>query len=233
MMGIAEDFRSALEARLVALDLKPSAAEQRFGLKEGTIRNVLRLDAQKGLARRPRIDTVAEIIDALGLDFTIGPPRETTPPPDLAGDEPDFATVVRSDAQAEGGDGFINLDEAPVIDRLAFSRKWLSQNGINPARCVLIGVKGASMEPSIYEGDLIMIDRARREIRNGRIYGFNDPDKGTRLKRLEVIPGAAIVIKSDNPDQQKYPLEYATGERMNAISQGIVGQVVWSGHKWT
>ena len=77
-----------------------------------------------------------------------------------------------------------------------------------------------------------MVDRRKRQIRNGQIYVYNDPDNGTRIKRLETVPGHAIIVRSDNPNQKDYPVEYHTDIAMNEIADNIVGQVVWSGHKW-
>lgn len=176
----------------------------------------------------PSLEKLAEVLD---LELYFGPPRDLTPPPEVDVDGSRFATVARHDASASAGGGFVNFDEAP-IDHLAFSKTWLTQNGIQPGASVLINARGQSMEPSIYDGDLVMIDRRKREVRNGRIYVYNDPAYGTRVKRLEVVPGHAIIVRSDNPDQKEFPPEYHTGDAMNAIAQNIIGEVVWSGHKW-
>lgn len=176
----------------------------------------------------PALERLAYILD---LELYFGPPRETALAPEIEVDGNHFATIARHEASAAAGGGVINFDEPP-IDHLAFSKTWLSQNGIQPSSCVLINARGRSMEPSIYDGDLVMIDRRKREIQNGRIYVFNDPSDGSRIKRLEVVPGRTIIIRSDNPDQKAYPPEYHTDDSMNAISENIVGAVVWSGHKW-
>jgi phage repressor protein C with HTH and peptisase S24 domain len=67
------------------LGLKPSAAERRFNLKEGTLNNLFR-DRGVNTAIRPRVDTAEMICEALGLEFYIGPPRdaapESAPPPE-------------------------------------------------------------------------------------------------------------------------------------------------------
>lgn len=167
----------------------------------------------------------------LDLELYFGQPRDLTPPPEVDVDGSRFATVARHEASASAGGGFVNFDEDP-IDHLAFSKTWLMQNGIQPGASILINARGQSMEPSIYDGDLVMIDRRKSEVRNGRIYVYNDPADGTRVKRLEVVPGHAIIVRSDNPDQKEFPPEYHTGGAMNAIAQNIIGEVVWSGHKW-
>ena len=86
------------------------------------------------------------------------------------------------------------------------------------------------MEPTLYDGDLVLIDRNRRLIHNGRIYAFNDIDGTSRIKRLDVILGAAITIRSDADPMH---VEQRTGEDMNVVSDGIIGEVVWSAHTLT
>lgn len=121
----------------------------------------------------------------------------------------------------------INLD-GPPIDHLAFSKRWLAQNGISAGDSVLINVRGDSMEPSLYDGDLVMIDLRKTHLRSGHIYTLRDGD-ALRIKRVEVIPGTALILRSDNP---KHPPDYRAGEAMNAISENVLGQIVWSGHTW-
>ncbi len=97
---------------------------------------------------------------------------------------------------------------------------------------MLINVAGNSMEPSLYDGDLVMIDRRKTSLRSGRIYVLRNGDN-LHIKRIEVVPGAALILRSDNPDQTKFPPEYKIDEAMNDISLNTVGEVVWSGHKWS
>ncbi|PID35732.1 MAG: peptidase [Rhodobacterales bacterium] len=177
----------------------------------------------------PALEKLAKVLD---LELYFGPPRDLTPAPEVEVDDHRFATIARHDASAAAGGGVINFD-APPVDHLAFSKNWLQQNGIQAGSCSLINATGKSMEPSIWDGDLIMIDHRKTEIRNQRVYVYNDPNDGTRVKRLEVVPGHTIIVRSDNPDQKQFPPEYHTGEAMNTISQNIIGEVVWSGHKWT
>ena len=176
----------------------------------------------------PALEKLAAVLD---LELYFGPPRDTLMAPEIEVDGHRFATVARYDASAAAGDGVINFDEPP-IDHLAFSKTWLLQNGIQPGQSVLICARGHSMEPSIHDGDLVMIDRRKRDIRNGRIYVYNAPGDGTRIKRLELVAGTNIIVRSDNPDQKTYPVEYHSGVAMNPIAENIVGEVVWSGHKW-
>lgn len=221
------DFAAMILARINELGCKNiNQAEDRFGFSRGYLRGVTREDSKRAV---PSIEKAQIICDALGLDFYIGPPRSVEPTTEIDGER--FATIARYEASAAAGHGVVNLD-APPKDHLAVPRNWLIETGLRPDRCILITAKGDSMAPAISDGDLVMIDRHRTEITSGKLYVYNAPEDGTRVKRLELLPGTAIIARSDNPDQKRYPPEYHTGPAMNAISQNILGEVVWSGHLW-
>lgn len=201
--------------------LRPLA--RKLGISIGVLRS-----AQE--ARELSASNLIVLCRAFGLEFYMGQPRNPTVDKvlriNLEGD--DFAAIPRFDAQLAAGDGLLNEDQDP-IDHLAFSRKWLDSMSIAPSKACLLTVKGNSMEPALRCGDLVMIDKRKRTIRPNRIYAFRDVDGGARIKRLEIVPDVGIVVRSDNPD---HPTEYRMGEDMNRISEGIIGEVVWSGHSW-
>ncbi|MCW9041706.1 MAG: S24/S26 family peptidase [Pseudopelagicola sp.] len=222
-----EEILGIIEARLKDMGLTAGEASQQAVGNSTLISNIKR--PRYGM---PSFDNLSALAKVLDLELYFGPPRDITHAPEIEVDGHRFATVARHDACAAAGDGYVNFDEPP-IDHLAFSKEWLLQNGIQPGKSVLINARGQSMEPSIYDSDLVMIDRRKREIRNGRIYVYNDPSDGTRIKRLELVAGHTIIVRSDNPDQKTWPPEYHTGPAMNAIAESIIGEVVWSGHKWS
>ncbi|MBR3371205.1 MAG: hypothetical protein IKG52_11315 [Rhodobacteraceae bacterium] len=213
-----------IDAALKRKGLSDAAASKLAVGHPSLIKN-LRME-RKGEKRYnlPALQRLSEVLD---LEFYFGPPRSAgiAPSTTVAGEQ--FDTVARYDAAGAAGNGRINLD-GPPIDHLAFSKRWLAQNGISAGDSVLINVSGDSMEPAFYDGDLVMIDRRKKIIRSGQIYAFHDGDE-LRIKRMEVIPDTAIILRSDNP---KHSTEHRTGNAMNDISQNILGQVVWSGHTW-
>ncbi len=195
--------------------------EREHFLPGDAIRSVIRETKKSGTT----LNKARAICEALGLELYIGPPRAAPTTASIDGEQ--FDTVARYDVAGAAGDGMLNLDDPP-IDHLAFSKRWLAQNGISAGDSLLINVRGDSMEPSLYDGDLVMIDRRKTHIRSGQIYAFRDGDT-LRIKRIEIIPGTALILRSDNP---KHPPEHRTGEAMNAVSENILGQIVWSGHTW-
>lgn len=216
------DFAAEILRRLDELALNVNQAEARAGFPQGYIRGVVRDDQKRAV---PNVEKAARIANALGLEFYIGPPRDLKPAPSTTVDGERFETVERFDPAGSAGGGALNLD-GPPIDHLAFSKRWLSQNGISAGSSFLINVAGDSMEPSLYDGDLVMIDRRKTSIRSGRIYALRDGD-ALRIKRVEMIPGTALILRSDNP---AHAPEHKVGSAMNAIK--VLGEVVWSGHTW-
>jgi len=213
-----------------ALETKGLSAAAASKLAAGHFSLIKNMKASKAGGKRYSVETLEKLAEVLDLELYFGPKRSVTPAPSTTVAGELFSAVARYDAAGAAGDGQINLD-GPPIDHLAFSKRWLVQNGISAGDCVLINVSGDSMKPGIHDGDLVMIDRRKTAIRSGKIYVFREGDS-LRIKRLELVVGAAIILRSDNPDQDRFPPEQRTGAAMNDISHNIVGEVVWSCHKW-
>lgn len=86
------------------------------------------------------------------------------------------------------------------------------------------------MQPCVWDGDTVLIDRSRTEVpvrgtvgRRGRspVYAFVD-DGQARIKRIERPDEGQLILLSDNPD---YPPEFAKIENLS-----IIGKVLWWGH---
>ena len=233
-MTAQKQFKDLVAKTVEALKTNSFALEKQHGLPADASRG--RMRKKEGMRKEAgtSLNRAKQICDALGLEFYIGPPREITPAPHIARDDDDFNGVELHNAEVAGGAGVWNLDDSEPIDTLAFSKKWLRKNNINAGSCVAVTVKGRSMEPSIYDGDIVVIDQSKRAILRNRIYAFVDGDNGARVKRLEPITEQKLLLlHSDNPDQDKYPTEYRLGDDADRIThRDIIGQVVWSGHRW-
>lgn len=215
-MQLVEDRRGELGLSMAAL------AEKAFGSRKVTAVQ----DLKRGAS--PSLERVAKLCEALGIELYIGPPR------DAAADchEPDpeqFAKVPLFDAQLSAGGGSSNHLEL-VLGHLAFRRDWLSRLGVGPANAALARAKGDSMQPTIWEGDVVLIDTARKTLnirkrsatrRRSPIYAVLD-DGDARLKRIERPSEDQVMLLSDNPD---YPPELCHPRDLS-----IIGKVLWWGH---
>lgn len=100
------------------------------------------------------------------------------------------------DIQLCAGDGSYH-ENAPVIDKIPMSLVWLNKHGFSPTKVEFIYVKGDCMEPNLNDGDLVLVDKSRTEIKSGKIYAYCY-DGEANIKRL-FIEGSKITMKPDNP----------------------------------
>lgn len=130
----------------------------------------------------------------------------------------DWADIPRLPLGASAGPGALARDEAPS-GQLRFSARWLKAQGLDPVALSVIAVEGDSMEPTLRDGDEILVDRTPRALRAG-IHVIR-LDEMLLVKRLEPGPAGTLRVISDNP---AYPAsERAAGE------VDVVGRVVWKG----
>ena len=97
--------------------------------------------------------------------------------------EAEWVDIPRLALGASAGPGTLALDEAES-GRLRFSQRWLRTLGLDPGQLSVIEVAGDSMEPTLHDGDEILVDRSPRPWRDGihvvRI------DEVLLVKRLEI-----------------------------------------------
>ena len=148
---------------------------------------------------------------------------------ELAGDDlvapiPGTVLISRYDARASAGPGN-GLSEGAILGQVAFSEAWVRRSlGRDPAQLALLEARGDSMEPTIRDGDVIMIDTSAMEIVSGRIYVLR-VDGELMLKRLQRRVNGAVVVLSDNP---RYPPEEVP---QGQSAPTILGEVLWRGHR--
>lgn len=132
-----------------------------------------------------------------------------------------FVTVPVLPLAAEAGSS--NADaEDPHQARLAFSREWLRRRGLQSDGIAAIKISGDSMEPTIRDGALVVVDLSQKTIGNG-IYVLM-VDGHLMAKRLQTDFLGGVYVRSDNP---LYREEHLTAQELSELL--IVGRIVWSG----
>lgn len=123
---------------------------------------------------------------------------------------------------ASAGPG--SLSEDDHAESMGFGPKWLRQLGVDPVNLSLIVVDGDSMEPTLGDGDDIMVDHsaASRPLRDG-IYVLRMDDV-LLVKRVAIGPSGKFSVRSDNA-------QYPDWEDVSAGSVNIIGRVVWTGRR--
>ncbi|WP_157039908.1 LexA family transcriptional regulator [Pelobacter propionicus] len=141
----------------------------------------------------------------------------------LVSEEDGYIKVPRYEVRASAGGGAI-IHSEQIVDHLYFKAEWVKNAlGIPRDFLVLISVQGDSMEPTLSNGDLILVDTRTSRVEDGAIYVVQYGD-ALLVKRLQKKYDGSVVIRSDNP---LYEAEIIHGE--DALNLIIVGRVVWAG----
>lgn len=104
--------------------------------------------------------------------------------------------LPRLDVEAAAGAGAVVVGER-IAEMVAFSAAWLRERHITPRTARILTARGDSMEPTIRDGDLLIVDTAIEAAVDNGIYcvAYN----GVLLvKRLFVTRAGGLVISSDN-----------------------------------
>ncbi|WP_246658402.1 helix-turn-helix transcriptional regulator [Rhizobium sp. FKY42] len=133
-----------------------------------------------------------------------------------------FALVPRLDIQASAGNGRLATTEEP-LDYLAFQADWLRGRGINPAFARILTAKGDSMEETIRDGDVLLVDTSIDRVRDNSIYVVVYGDM-VLVKRIHGRINGSLQLISDNP---RYPPEEVAPGEVDQLN--IAGRVMWFG----
>ncbi|MDE2577909.1 MAG: helix-turn-helix transcriptional regulator [Hyphomicrobiales bacterium] len=131
---------------------------------------------------------------------------------------PETAMISLIDIRPSAGPGTLATDYS--IGRIPFSRATLAQIGLRPENARAAYADGTSMEPTIRDGGLIVIDASQRQFVDNRIFFFSIGDD-MFVKRVRMTPGAGWQIISDNPEIA--PAAFPEGDPVR-----IYGRVKWT-----
>jgi len=125
--------------------------------------------------------------------------------------------------ELSGGDGSF-LDGSNVIGHMTFTKQWVKEKlgYIDIRHLCIVGVIGDSMEPTIHQGDDLMIDTSITRMTDNAIYAMQWDD-ALVVKRLQRLMDG-LVIMSDNPAYTDQTIERKQIDRLR-----IVGRVRWIG----
>ena len=130
----------------------------------------------------------------------------------------DWVEVPRLPLEASAGPGAVGAEELP-FDAFRFSRRWLREQGLDPAMLSSIRVMGESMDPLLRDGDEILVDRTPRPFREGvHVVRLGE---ALHVKLLQAVPPDRLRLISKNAAYE--PVEVTMSD------VDVVGRVVWKG----
>lgn len=182
----------------------------------------------------PGIDKVAQIakVKGVALDWLINGEGEMSSvelpqlPQRVQATEleakSEFTLVPRLDVQASAGAGRVTIGEDP-LEYLAFQSTWLRSRNINPAFARILTARGDSMEETIRDGDVLLVDTSVNRIRDNTIYVIVYGDM-VLVKRVHGRLNGSLQLISDNP---RYPAEEVSAGEIEQLH--VAGRVMWFG----
>lgn len=206
-----------------------SALARASGVPQPTINRIL----NRSGARGPEAATLAALASACNVAFEWL--HEGTGPMARRGadalardvpvvvadeDDPRFVQIKMVKLRLSAGiSGFQADPEHDAGSTLPLDRQWVGRNNFIPERLVATRVKGESMEPTLYDGDIIVINTADNRPADGGVFAVNYEGEAV-VKRLSRDAGDWW-LESDNSDKRKYHRKVCRGK--DCI---IVGRVV-------
>ena len=134
----------------------------------------------------------------------------------------DVVWVPLLDVIASAGPGFENSGPFELT-RLPFPRAWLRRMGLPEQHARFLGSRGDSMEPTIMDGWIVLVDVRPKQARVDGIYVLVDGNN-VRIKRVAVGWQNSIVLISDN---DRYASETLAPPDAEALR--VAGKVIWAG----
>ena len=204
-------------ARLLAISAERGVSLSQLSALVGRNSSYLQQFVRKGSPRKLEEVDRRTLARFLGVDESeLGAPEEksfTAVGKVLRGD---WVDVPRLALGASAGPGTTAAEEQP-IGAFRFSSRWLRGEGFDPAMLSAIVVAGDSMEPTLRDGDEILVDRSPRPLRDG-IHVVR-VDDALLVKRIDTGRPGVMVLISDNPAYRSLELPPADVQ--------VIGRVVW------
>lgn len=173
--------------------------------------------------REPNLGDLRKIASALGVSVA-----QLLDPDGLerSFSSDDFVVIKQYTAQGSAGNGHMN-DHVEITGGLAFKWGWLQRRSLSPDNLHVIYVQGESMETTISDGDVVVMDESQTEPQNNRIYVIRLGDGELLIKRLIKTLTGSWIVRSDNEDKRRFPDFELTDHDLSELT--ILGRIVWHG----
>jgi transcriptional regulator with XRE-family HTH domain len=194
---------------------------QEIGVSSRTLGNYLRGE------REPSYDFLRRVRSICGADINWLITGEGMPDsnPLARSGSTDQVAIPRCSFRPSAPDGSLILssDNEPY---LSVPRAWLARYMPEGARPGIMEASGDTMEPTINDGDLLLLNLSidRSAINEGGVFVISI-DNTPLVKRLQLTADNHLLIRSDNDlyEQEKVTREFADEQMM------VHAKVVWAG----
>lgn len=142
-----------------------------------------------------------------------------------AANDEDYKDIPIYDLAASAGTGRLVADEH-ITNYLKFPNWWFTQRNLKHADIAALYTKGDSMEPTIPDNALLLIDQSKTYLSDGKVYVVRVDDE-LYVKRIKRILGGGLELISDNVHYATKALDKELLHTENFFQ--VIGQVVHIG----
>lgn len=151
-------------------------------------------------------------------DTLVAEPRAEMAETLQAIDGREFVLVPRYDIKVSAGNGSV-IHSEQIVDYYAFQLEWFAREvGISPASAACAEVRGNSMEPDLFDGEIVIMDTSKNRFVDDAIYILHYGD-ALRIKKVHTRIDGTVEIRSSN---EAYKSEVLTPEEAERIT--IIGR---------
>jgi phage repressor protein C with HTH and peptisase S24 domain len=135
-------------------------------------------------------------------------------------DDPDMVQIMKVRLKVQAGiTGFQVEPENYDGETQGVPRKWVLREGLSQDALLSIVVKGESMEPALYEGDVIVVNTRDKHLVDGAVYVVNY--EGEAVVKRMIRDAGQWWLSSDNADQRKYHRKQCKGAECIVIGRVV------------
>lgn len=114
---------------------------------------------------------------------------------------------------APGSCGGGSMTHEPMeAGRMVKEESFFDRYGVRPKNAIAVYADGDSMSNFIVDGDIVIFDTSKTELRSGKIFLVEHPD-GMRIKQVHRNVDGSWVLQSLHPDKQRFPDERITEDQ--------------------
>lgn len=161
-------------------------------------------------------------VQAQWLTSGTGPKHRSETPPQLVDLEahPDLVLVPRVEFKLSAGVSGYQVEVPHGNGKpIFFRRDWFETHKYQPDKLLAVRISGASMEPSLWDGDLVVINTEDTKPHDGDVFALNYEGEMV-IKRLKRDAGEWWAC-SDNIDTRRYPPKRCTEDVQ------VIGRIVY------
>ena len=131
----------------------------------------------------------------------------------------EFAHIPVYDVEVSAGDGRVAYGENPLY-HFAYRKDWLLSRGLHVKDLHVVMARGDSMEPTISDGESILVNTSEKDPKDGHIYVIRSGDT-LWVKRVQCLLGGSLSLISDNKMYAPMKLDLETLQDVQVIGKVV------------